>query len=88
MLVSRYSVFLEKNGPILPPLVGLMAGREGGREGGRQAGRRNTGGFQNFKTSLQVKLFGILFCLILLFLRCVLKCEKFGSHFFHVNPYY
>ena len=21
-------------------------------------------------------------------LRCVLKCEKFGSHFFHVNLYY
>ena len=23
-----------------------------------------------------------------LILRCVLKCKKFSSHFFHVNPYY
>ena len=58
VLVSRYSVLLEKIGPILPLLVGPMAGREGGRE----AGRRNTGEFRNFKTSLQVKLFRILFC--------------------------
>ena len=35
-----------------------------GREAGREAGRRNTGGFRSFKTSLQVKLFGILICLI------------------------
>ena len=32
VLVSRYSVLFEKIGPILPPLVGLMAGREGGRQ--------------------------------------------------------
>ena len=68
-----------------------------GLTAGREAGRRNMGGFRNFKTSLQVKLFGILFCLISLLFYCsielhsvsfcqvkvyVLKCEKFGSHFF------
>ena len=31
MLVHRYSVFGEKSGLILLPLVGLMAGRERGR---------------------------------------------------------
>ena len=31
VLVSRYSVLREKIGPILPPLVGLMAGRQRGR---------------------------------------------------------
>ena len=40
---------------------------------GRQAGRRNTGGFQNFKTSLQVELFGFLFYLILLQFYCSIK---------------
>ena len=56
VLASQYSVLWEKTGPILPPLVV--------RQRGREAGRRNTGGFRNFETSLQVKLFGILFCLI------------------------
>ena len=32
VLASRYSVLWEKNGPILPPLVGLTAGREGGQQ--------------------------------------------------------
>ena len=41
MLVHRYSVLGETTGPILLPLVGLMAGREGGR----QASRRNAGRF-------------------------------------------
>ena len=68
--------------------MGLTAGREGGRE----AGRQNIGRFQNFKTSLKVKLFGILLqyynCIQLAFvklnfiLRCVLKCKKIGSHCF------
>ena len=61
VLASRYSVaIVRKTGPILPPLVGLTAGRERGRE----ASRQNTGGFRSFKTSLQVKLFGILIYLI------------------------
>ena len=57
---------MGKNWPDSPTASGpgLTAGREGGREGGREAGRRNTGGFRSFKTSLQVKLFGILICLI------------------------
>ena len=28
------------------------------------------------------------FCQVYLILRHVFKCEKFGSHFFHVTPYY
>ena len=40
VLVHPHSVLGEKTGPILLPLVGLMAGR--------QAGRQNAGGFSNF----------------------------------------
>ena len=32
VLAHRYSVLGEKTGPILPPLVGLIAGREAGRQ--------------------------------------------------------
>ena len=66
VLASQYSVLREKIGPILPPLGRLTAGREGGKV----ASRRNTGGFQNFITSIQVKLLGLLFCLMLLQLYC------------------
>ena len=59
VLASRYSVLWEKNWPNSPTASGSY-----GREAGREAGRRNTGGFRSFKTSLQVKLFGILICLI------------------------
>ena len=99
MCVSE-SIFciVRKNWPYPPTTSGSY-----GREGGRQT---KYGWISNFKTSLQVKLFGILFCLIHcyfiavlelhsvgfrqveVYLRCVLKCKKFGSHFFHVNSYY
>ena len=65
VLASRYSVLREKIGPILSPLVGLTTGRE--------AGKQNTCGFRNFKTSLQVKLFGLLFCLISLQFYCSIR---------------
>ena len=67
VLASRYSVLCEKNWPnssTASGSYGREAGREAGRQAGREAGRRNTGGFRSFKTSLQVKLFGILMCLI------------------------
>ena len=46
---------MRKNWPYPPTASGSYS---------REASRRNTGGFHNFKTSLQVKLFGFLFCLI------------------------
>ena len=49
--------------------MGLTAGREGGREGGRPADEIPV----DFKTSLQVKLFGILFCLISLLFYCSIR---------------
>ena len=51
VLAHQYSALWDKTGLILPLLVGLTAGR--------QAGRQNTGGFWS---SLQVKLFELLFC--------------------------
>ena len=44
---------VRKNGPILLLLVGRQAGRP-----------QNVGEFQRFKIFLQVKLFGLLFCLL------------------------
>ena len=94
VLAHRYSVLGEKTGPILLLLVGLTAGR--------QASRQKSQWVLKFVNSLQVKLFGLLFCyhsnvttvLKLHFSRLLSskayfkKCEKFISHFFHVNPYY
>ena len=86
---------VRKNWPILQPLVGLI------RQEGRQAGRQNTGGFQNFKTFNYSDFYFFNITAILLqyqnciqsafvklkfILRCVLKCEKFGSHFFMSIP--
>ena len=69
---------MKKIGPILPPLVGLTAGR--------QAGRRNTGGFQNFKTSIQVKLLGILFVYNHCYFTAVLELHSVG--FCEVKVYF
>ena len=44
----------------------------------REASRQNIGGFQNFKTSLQVKLLGLLFCLISLHFTAVLELYSVG----------
>ena len=46
---------VRKNWPYPPTASGSY---------GREASRRNTGGFLSVKASLQVKLFGILICLI------------------------
>ena len=56
VLTHWYSVLWEKTGPII---LLYASGAYG-----RQAGRQNTGGFWNFKNSLQVKLFRLLFCLL------------------------
>ena len=53
---------------------------------GREAGRRNKGGFRNFKTLLQVKLFGILFCLISMQFTAVLELLLVG--FCQVKVYF
>ena len=50
---------VRKNWPYYPTTTGSY-----GRYAGRKASRQNTGGFQNFYNSLQVKLFGLLFNLI------------------------
>ena len=52
----------------------------------RQAGRRNTGGFQILKTSLQIKLFGLLFCLISLQFNKVFELHSVG--FCQVKVYF
>ena len=64
---SSESIFCieRKNWPYPPTASGSYS-----RKGGREAGRRNMGGFQNFKTSLQVKLLGLLFCLMSLQFYC------------------
>ena len=59
LVLHWYPTLWEKNGLIFPPLVGLMYVRQAGR----QIGRQNACGFQNFKNSLQVKLFRVIFCL-------------------------
>ena len=48
---------VKKTGSILLLLMGLTVGREAGR----QASRQNTSEFRNYKNSLQVKLFGLLY---------------------------
>ena len=68
VLASRYFVLWERLALYPPTTSGSYC-----REGGRQAGRRNTGGFQNFRTSLQVKPFGLLFCLISLQFYCSIR---------------
>ena len=52
VLASRYFCIVRKNWPYPPTASGSY---------GRQGGRQNMGGFQNFKSSLQVKLFGFIF---------------------------
>ena len=72
VLVLWCSILWEKIGPILLPLVDLMAGRAADEiiVGGFQNFKNSlqvkliVGGFQNFKNSLQVKLFGLLICLL------------------------
>ena len=41
-----------------------------------------------FYCSIRTAFSRLSFVKLKFILRCVLKCEKFGSHFFHVNPYY
>ena len=53
VLVCRYCVLWEKTGPILPPLVGLMAGRHGGR--------RNVGEIWNFEILYRLNYSGFYF---------------------------
>ena len=66
VLAHRHSVLSENLALyILLLLVGLTAGR--------QASRRNMGEFQNFNTFLQVKLFGLLFCLMSLQFYCSVR---------------
>ena len=56
VLACWYSVLGEKTGPILLPLVGLMADREASRQTNYRCGSQ-------FLNSLQVKLFGLLISL-------------------------
>ena len=83
---------VRKTGPILLPLVDLMAGRKAGQQ-------TKYGWVLKFLKSLQVKPFGLLFfyyhcnvttvrelhlCWLFqvkLILRCVLKWKNFDSHF-------
>ena len=68
VLAHRYSVLLKQLfGPILPPLVGLTAERQGGRLADEI--------WVDFKilNLLQVKLFGLLSCLISLQFYCSIR---------------
>ena len=98
VLAHRYSVLLEKTGPILPSLVGL-------RQGGRAADRMWVG-FKIFKILYRLNYSSFYFVYYhsnvttvlelhfsqlsssKAYFKVCFKCEKFGSHFFHVNPYY
>ena len=55
---------------------------------GRQAGRQNMGGFQTFKNSLQVKIFGLLFYLISLQCSVVLVTKTKTKSTFSVLFYF
>ena len=87
MLACQYSVLREKAGPILPPLVDLMAGRQAGSRlaAGRQVGKtgrqvgRQVGGWaagwagrQADKIRLSFKIFKILEFKLLGLLFCVI----------------
>ena len=88
VLANQYSVmYCEKKMAVSPTASGSY-GREGGRQAGRLAGRQNTGGFQNFKTSPQVKLFEILFCLISLQFYCSIIYRTAFSCFCQVKVYF
>ena len=53
------------------------------RQAGREDDRQNAGGFQNFYNSLQVKLFGLIFCLLIL--QCTTVLEVHFVDLYQVN---
>ena len=75
-----------------------MAGREGGRladeirvdfEILKLLYRLNYSDFVLFNiTVILLNCIQSAFVKLKFILRCIWKCEKFGSHFFHVIPYY
>ena len=99
VLTHRYSVLWEETaaGPILSTLVNLTAAREAAA--GQQMKCRwvskflkffNYSGFyyhSNVTTELELH-FSQLLSSKAYFNVCIFKSEKFGTHFFHVNPYY
>ena len=66
-----------------PPTTNGSYGRKAGKEGGRLDSRKNKGRFQN---SLQVKLFGLLFCL--LSLQCYCSNRNAFHSAFSSNAYF
>ena len=68
VLVCQYS-YCEKKGPILPPLVGLMAGMQAGREADQQMKFGWILKFLKFYTGLIIQTF-ILFNIIAMLLQC------------------